>query len=326
MLDPVTNLLFSDSYPREVGKKRNLVTSQPQFEDKIDMLNGVDEVFTNANPLDGSINKIFMDFDGPNSLQEAQKVYTYTLSNNIPTIPVASGKKGIHLYCLFKPRKGDDNKETLIKATDSLLVKSFNLDPNSPTTIKSFDNHVKGDLRRLCRVTQTLRPPENSSFCTFLPPNKGFLEMKDKDLWWYIRGTHEYNLQDYGLDKKSLPKFDEVIIPEIEKTKITFECQTTPSLTTYIDNDFLRPLIRPCLYRLITVQEPRHSVRVATTAELLAADMNPADILKIYQSLKWVDFSAEYTMYQIERCKPLHYSKNRLKQLGICFNCGKSCF
>jgi hypothetical protein len=319
MLDATTKFLFS-SYPREIGKKRNLVRDEEEFVTKIDMLNGVDEVFTNVNPIDGTINKVFIDFDGKCALEESQKVYQYLLSKNIPAIPIASGKKGVHIYAIFRSRKGEDNKEVLYKATKSIFVGALG------ETNQSVDPHVVGDTRRLCRIPNTLRPPENASYCTYLPPSKGFLEMRDKDLWWYLRGTHTYDFGEY-VSSSGKPEFKDVMIPEVENQKVIFNTPcSNEDIKPYMDNEHLKTLLRPCLYRLMTVEEPRHHVRVASTGELLKADFTPQEILSMYRTLRWKDFDENYTLYQIQHCKPISYGKHKLKQLGVCYGCDRSCF
>lgn len=317
MFDQTTLNLFS-TYPREVGKKRTLVKTPEEFYRKSDLLNGVDEVFTNVNPLDGSINKIFTDFDGPFSFQEAKKVYAYLLKVGIPCIPIASGKKGIHLHILFKTRYGEDNKEKLYKSTKSIILKALG------TINGSIDPHVIGDLRRLCRVPNTLRPPENLSYCTLLPPGKAFLNMQFIDFLWYIKGIHEYPFEDY-MKNCSSPTFEEVITPEIEKEKITFTPTNFSSSPTNIEHRHLKQLLRPCLYRLLTVEEPRHLVRVIATADLLSMDFSPTEILNIYNQLKWVDFDEDYTLNQILSCKKIYTPRKKMQNLGFCFNCQEKC-
>jgi len=115
-------------------------------------------------------------------------------------------------------------------------------------------------------------------------------------------------------------------LPEVENIKLQiFEGKSYSPDSVYTDNETLRLVLRPCLYRLITVEEPRHHVRVASTVDLLRADFTPNQILEIYRSLKWKDWNEEITRYQIEHCKPIVYSKRKLKQLGICFECGRGC-
>lgn len=320
-MDSVTTLLFEDSFPREIGRKRSLVKTKRLFEQKIDMLNGADEVFTNVNPLNGTINKIFIDFDGEHSLEEAQQVYQYCLSKNIPCIPIASGKKGIHLHILLKSRRGKDNKEILYKATKSLLIQALS------EKSKSIDSHVIGDTRRLCRIPGTLRPPENANFCTYLPPSKGFLEMNQTALSWWIKGTHNFQLEDYipNRDDLTFPTFESLILPEIESLNMKFEQDLYDNSPSCIDNKILEMALRPCLYRLITVEEPRHHVRVAVTDDLLRSDFTVNQIVEIFRSLNWRDWNEGKTRYQIEHCKPISYPKKKLKELGICFECRRNC-
>ena len=319
MFDYVTSFLFEDSFPRELGRKRELIKNKMEFESKIDLLNGVDEVFSNVNPLNGEINKIFIDFDGKESLAEAKTVYTYCLSQKIPCIPIASGKKGVHLYILLKTRRGEDNKEILYKTTKSILLKSLPIS-------KSVDSHVIGDVRRLCRVPNTLRPPENGTYCTYLPPQKGFLEMSETDLLWYMKGTHVYQFEDYIDPKTVFPTFDELISPEVDKEQVKFTYMDDEQSPKFSDNELLRRLLRPCLYRLMTVEEPRHKVRVAATADLLRADLSRNEIVELYRTLNWRDWDENWTRYQIEHTKKFCFSKRKLKELGICFDCDRSCF
>jgi len=318
MLDKTTSYLFEDSFPREIGCKRNLVRTPNEFEREVDMINGVDEAFTNVNPINGNINKIFIDFDGPFSLEEAKTVYTYLCSQNIPCIPVASGKKGIHIYILLKERKGEDNKEVLYKATKSILLECL---PKS----KSVDSHVIGDIRRLCRIPNTLRPPENMNYCTYLPPYKGFLEMNNTDILWYMKGTHNYQLKDFIGAHPSYPKFDELVSEKVDSEQITFTNFDDEQSPKFSDNELLKRLLRPCLYRLMTVEEPRHKIRVAATADLLRSDVSPNMILEMYRSLNWRDFDELWTRYQIQHIKKIRFSKRKLKEIGACFECGRKC-
>ncbi len=317
MLDQMTSMLFAD-YPREVGKKRTLCRTSHEFEQKIDLLNGVDECFTNVNPLNGSINKVFIDFDGQASLEEAQKLYTYMLSVGIPSIPIASGKKGVHLYALFKLYNGEDTKEVLYKTTKSLIIKTFGESYKS----QSIDSHIIGDLRRLSRIPSTLRPPENCSFCTFLPPNKAFLEMKGADLKWYTKGVHIYPKDAYNFEN-GIPTFAEHILPQVQAIKVEFSETDSSQSPTCVDSEQLKTLLRPCLYRLITVAEPRHPVRLSATADLKRADFTTEEIVAMFRPLRWVDWSEEYTRYQISTTKPIYWDRQTMRRKGICFD--KNC-
>lgn len=370
MLDEVTKLLFADSYPREIGKKRNLVRNLREFEHQIDLINGVDEVFTNVNPLNGVINKIFFDLDDPLrcnichakgitveghmdvisehfrtnhpqeyesnnkridrfvtqlplSLGEAQQLYTYLINKNIPTFHIASGKKGIHLYSKFQNRDGDDNRAILYKTTKSLLLGCFGADEKGVIKSRCIDTHLVGNTRALCRIAGTMRPPSNSTFCTFLPPHKGFLEMTLEDLRWYIKSKHTYSLKDYDYDPYNLPRFEDFILPELEKVQFSIEPQDNTCTPTNVESWMLKELLRPCLYRLITVGEPRHHVRIPVVVDLKRADFTTPEIVAMLRPLKWVDWSEDYTIYQINNVKPIYWPRKTMLKKGICFKCGR---
>jgi len=319
MLDEITATLFEDSFPREIGKKRTLCRTKHEFEQKLDLLNGADEAFTNVNPIDGSINKIFIDFDGAQSLLEAQQLYIYATSVGIPTIPVASGKKGVHLHMLFKSTNGENTKEVLYKTTKSIIIKTFGEHYQS----QSIDPHIIGDLRRLVRVPSTLRPPQNDAYCTYLPPNKAFLEMKNVDLKYWIKGIHTYPKEEYNF-QNGVPTFAEHIIPQVQNMKMDFaEHNNIDQSPSCSDNPHLKLLLRPCLYRLMTVEEPRHMVRIAATADLKRADFTDSEIVALYRPLHWSDWLEDYSRFQISTIKPIYWDRQTMKRKGICFGCGK---
>jgi len=95
-----------------------------------------------------------------------------------------------------------------------------------------------------------------------------------------------------------------------------YNCTTNIKKVSDI-HKYLKYIIRPCLYKQIIKSHPSHTVRVATTIDLLQF-LNPQQIHDIYARLKWNDFISSYTLYQIESCKGLEsYGYKKLRRLGI---------
>jgi len=311
-LDRTTILLFFPFF-REVSKKRRVVHNIIEFVEYVDKANGAEDVFTSVYPLDYTIDKIFFDFDGGSSIKDAGKVYEYLTENNYTVIPVASGKKGIHLYALVKPVKFNDlvrAKEILTKATYAILNEVFGNNGKTPYT--AVDTHLIGNIRALCRVPNTLRPPENLSYCTYLPCN--FAEFTWEDLVLHTKHIHVY---DYEI-KKYLDIEELASKVDINHTyhKRVVEEQTHVKPTRV--HEFLKRVLRPCLYHKIIGKNPRHEVRVATTVDLLDAGFSPETIFHIYSKLGWEDWNPDITWYQINSCLHLKpYSCKKLRALGI---------
>jgi len=140
-----------------------------------------------------------------------------------------------------------------------------------------------------------------------------------------MKGTHVYQFEDYIDPKTAFPTFDELISPEVDKEQVKFTYMDDEQSPKFSDNELLKRLLRPCLYRLMTVEEPRHKVRVAATADLLRADLSRNEIVELYRTLNWRDWDENWTRYQIEHTKKFCFSKKKLKELGICYGCQRNC-
>jgi|GEM_PF-3941021 len=186
-MDSTTQILFGD-FPREVGNPtRRTVYNRRQFERFIEENNGIRDCFVSVNPL-GRFTEIFFDFDGPRALEETKRLYNFLSERKYPVIPVVSGKKGYHIHLLIK---GDgEGREMLRSVTWGILHEAFGKNP------LSVDTKVIGDARRLCRIPNTLRPPENRNWCTYLPVD--FVDMDEKQIIEYSKKPHhvDYDLRN----------------------------------------------------------------------------------------------------------------------------------
>ena len=304
MLDPNISILFSP-FSREIANPiRQRINTERQFQDFISQNNGVHDCFTSVYANDFTIDKLFFDFDGYNAYTESQKVYDYVTNKlHVPIIPIASGKKGIHLHILTKPVKIPDPRRLIRNAQLYILVESLGKE------IHSADSHVIGDVRRICRIPNTLRPPENKSYCTFLPED--WVKMSELDILLHVKQQHSYhyNLDEQPLDIQALPEV-EVDLPREDPTQNHINVQGK-------EQPFLKSVLRPCLYNNIIAKNPRHDIRTAATIELLEF-LSESQVLNIYSQLGWFDFDSDLTRYHIHKCKTLeHYSCDRLKQLSI---------
>jgi len=312
-LDKTTAMLFN-RFPREVGKTRRRIYNMRQLIDYIESANGYEDVYTSVYSLDFRIDKIFIDLDGKNAFNDLKAIARFFESEGLQYIPVASGKKGYHLYLLLKPKKYKNSKQLLRAVTFYIIEQVF-----GKNNLASVDPTKIGDIRALCRVQNTLRPPENLNYCTYLPPS--FFDLTEKDVAFHIKSPHTY---DYGIDPRKLPTLD---FFDVDVEKYAYNANANANndnlkLTTNIKNikdikAYLKTVLRPCLYNRIIQPDPEHLVRVATTIDLLQF-LSEKQVFEIYARLKWRDWNPEITAKQIKYAtKYLPYSCRRLRQLGI---------
>ena len=329
LTDKTINLLFG-TFPREVAEKpdgnfqRRLIYSTEQFIDYIERNNGINtQVFSSVYSLDFTIDKAFIDIDG--SLDYQKALCRYLSSEQIPYIPIASGKKGFHTYIILKPKQYQNPKELLYSVTMYILEQTFgkqeltNLIQND-----IIDSHLIGNIRGMCRIPNTLRSPLNLTYCTYLPNN--FLFMTEQDISHHIKQPHFY---DYHINIQNCPTLEDLAkkynikIDEYNHqnnngngnlSKLSTNIANIKNIHTYLEK-----LLRPCLYYNLITTNPKHKFRVVATIDLLQF-LQPKQIMEIYSRLKWLDFNEHETLYQIEKCshyKPYGCKKLREKKIPI---------
>ncbi len=313
-LDATTQMLFSPFEGREVANpRRRNIRHMGDFERFIQQSNGVTDCYSSVYPYDGVIDKIFFDIDSSSglkgSVEDAKKLYSHLLVKDLNVIPIITGKKGFHFYVLLKPKRYKNAKTLLTKATYSILYDVFGCD-NGKINVATVDPHIIGDIRRISRIPNTLRPPENLTWCTYLPED--WVTMNTVELVEQMKSPHTYNY-NLGVQSPTLHDFPE---PPIEITEWN-PVKNNSSIHALKGNVFLKNLLRPCLYRHMMMSEPRHDVRVASTIDLLGF-FTPEEILEMYSTIGWKDWSPKLTWSQIESCKRFKpFGCKRLRNFSI---------
>ena len=335
-MDRTTLELFG-RLPREVGNPARFpIYSIKQLQEFKNKYNGITDCFVSLYPSNFLIDKIFFDFDyGDYVLDDAKSVYEYLTNHGYKVIPIVSGKKGYHLYWLLKPRiYGSDVKVLLTKATYYIIHEVFGdfkqqaiIDKDgrqrqifrTKDRIIAIDPTACGDIRRLVRLPNTLRPPENNAYCTYLPPDK-FLDMTETDILHHMKSIHNYK---YDMDRSNAPLLTdfEYDLKTNFNARETWETLTNP-ITTSNPNLFLQNLLRPCIHKNLIVTHPSHLIRVIATIDLLNMGFSVDSIVDLYSTLGWEDFDEHITRKYVIWCKKYRpYSCTKLRQLGIPKQC-----
>jgi len=318
--------------PREVGNPyRWQINSLGEFENFVGHNNGINNTFVSVYPSNFLIDKIFFDNDfGDFVLEDTKQMVEWMLDKKYEIYVLISGKKGFHIYMKLHPKiYGTDAKMLLTKATYSVLNSIFGdfkqetayIDGKQKRILRTKkriiapDPKVIGDVRRLARVPNTLRPPENINYCTFVNP-KEFLEMSQSDIAMCCKYTSNICKNGGSYEYPTLLDFDYQFPKSTQHSswptfKIDKEISSNPSLV-------LKGILRPCLYHNIIRIHPSHDVRVAATVDLLRAGYSASYVTILYSTLGWEDFNEEKTLEQVKSCSGLMaYSCSKLRNLDI---------
>jgi len=262
-------------------------------------------VFCTVYDLRLGIDKIFLDLDGPLARDAIEKVILFLYEIKQEPMQTFSGMKGYHLWQVIKKEKFTTPKDLehstlcLLKDCDLLTKTGGHLSgmPVDSTTI--------GDVRQFGRMPNTLRPPANEYWCTWLPDT--FLNWTPKRLLQWVRTPHYYN--DYPEAKLTLKDlqthdYDDVraeYIAHLNKTTQTYvsalsfgngsDGGSKESLVKWF-SPFMSPRIAQSI---VYVPEPMHTHRFIATKALLEAGFSHSTILNMFSKCGWVDFSIEIT-------------------------------
>tara|TARA_B100000949_G_scaffold230821_1_gene241921 strand:- start:1116 stop:2156 length:1041 start_codon:yes stop_codon:yes gene_type:complete len=337
-LDQNTLLLFSP-FHRNVGNPYQYeIHTQKNLEDFIIRNNGINDCSASVYSQDSTIDKIWFDFDGIGALDEARTLYKFLRDINCKVLPIISGRKGIHLHLILSSNtkvNSEIAKEVLMDLIILIISNGLGLrDWKQKTTL---DWSKLGATTCTCRIPNTLRPPANTTWCSYLPED--WDKLSDGDVWDYSKSPHsfDYSGKIYSIDELSsnlskLPtqtftgrrssfqnesRFEKQ--PEFEPS-LFFKDMSLPDLLKALEK-----IMRPCLFRHITSSKPRNDARVATVLDLLAAGLLPKEILAIFSKLNWDKYDEQLTsskvMYIAERfygdqdLSP--YSCARLRQINL---------
>lgn len=337
-MDKTTKILFG-RLPRDVATpKRWMVHTEKDLKNFVVNNNGIEDCFTSVYPANYLIDKIFNDFDwGKFVLDDAKKYYKWCLDNDYQAIPIVSGKKGYHIYFITHPKLyAKKTKLLLTKATFSIMKEVFGNFKQETTYIEGKevrilrteerviapDPAVIGDTRRLTRIPNTLRPPENLNYCTYLPP-RDFLDMTEEDVVKHMKRTHSY---DYEIKFRKAPYLDDFEYDfEEEPDYRSWNPLGLGEKQIIVGNpsSFLKRQLRPCLYKRIIGIHPNHMTRVASTVDLLIQGFTTEEILSVFSTLGWEDFSEQTCFEQIESCKKYQrpFSCSKLRSYGLVTTC-----
>jgi len=328
--------------PREAGSPhRQPINNTQELVRFIDYNDGLNDCFITTYPLNNTIDKIFLDFDSQKGLcthkqafEDSKRVYEYLSGEGYRVVKLASGKKGVHLHTLFSPwryKEEIDGKLVLWRATVQLLTDVFgelafgseiNLEGKSVRVVYAVkennrilgcDPSVFGDVSRLCRLPNTRRPPENVTWCTWLPDE--FVDMDWYDVVMWSRMAHSEG--PIKIPRTTINKIR--IDDSIQQTEVKINNNNTIfNGENGHENIILKTVLRTCLYKHIMVANPVHIARVAATIDLLRF-WSISDISTIYSTLNWADWDPQVTIEQIHSCKKYReFSCSALRKNGIC--------
>lgn len=340
-MDNTTLHLFGRT-PTEVGDPiRRVVHNVSEIQNFIDRFNGQRNCYVSLYPSNFIIDKIFFDFDyGDYILDDTKAVFSHLTNKNYKVIPLTTGIKPgnvhprYHLYLELEPHiYGPTAKPLLYGATLNILESVFGPVHEKLTTLPNGkqkrilynserivapDPSCIGDIRRLTRIPNTLRPPSNNSYCTYIPSDK-FLSMTESDIIKHTKAKHHYT---YPLDGHKLPLLTDFpfdLDTYLERNKKTIrEVDDDSGLVTSNPSLFLKNILRPCVYKNLIIQHPAHIIRVIATIDLLNLGYPASTILSLYSTLGWEDFEEQTTSNYINWCtKYKPYSCTKLRSLGI---------
>lgn len=328
----ISHPLFS-TFPREVlalsrpnkhGKRianRSIILSQKELISFIRRYSGCQDPFVSSFVFKGDVgvaivDKLPFDFDiehYPYPLKFAKWLH----DNKIGFVPVGTHFDRFHIYVPIVPQKLTPLEYQ--EAQLSLLEQSkcyrkvctkcgeyigeMMMCCNGNTHYQPMaDTHIIGDIRRVLRIPNTPRLPEVeggeiTSYCTYLPQN--FYEMDQAQIYSLLKHPNEMETPDYfpqPLSEITIPltrHFRSYVKEQVNIEELEDYTPTDPLL------QFVKSIIRPCLWSSFCSINPPHFVRLATIIDLRDLGFSFMDLFEVCSRMGWKDWKTGVTEYQI---------------------------
>lgn len=301
-------------------------------------------------PKDIKVSKIFIDLDNKakpeNALLDARKVARFAIEQNHPVAFAFSAGKGFHIYPLMEPeyyQVGAGLKEA-IRAAQMYFVGlgQWNTKYEEYTpALRTYDDKVIGDERRLCRVWMTkyvsghqvngeyLKLPYHCCPLT----SEMILNMTFEEIQEYAKAPQPVNFDWAGYEpltlRQFIKKFD-IKKPASYHNKPEGGQDGAIAAFTGAADEFVMSLFpdRPCIAEGICQENPVHEARFAACAYLRhRLGMSKAQIYSLFASRRWLDIKqGGKTKYQINQIFRIGYNTptcNWLRQYNLCLGIEK---
>jgi hypothetical protein len=296
-------VLFGD-FPREVGiPARSGVNSFEALEKFIGKNNGKNDCFVSVYADSCVVDKLFFDIDSPHgflrSRSAATRVYNYLITNGFTAVTILSGKKGFHIYAplIQEPSLTKSMLKRLLRDASVYIIEKT-LSEEERTFM---DFAVIGDIRRIARIPNTLRPPKNVMHCVVLPSN--WTDLSDVELVRLAKNPNFISLDwepHHKLSELPLAKKHSYNKLATESVKVHYVSHAPhEKLHNGAIDRILNQSLRPCLKHFVTSANPPHYARYAATLDLLNLKYTEDNVFEIFSQLNWIDFNSAVTKYQI---------------------------
>ncbi len=307
-------------YQRETSRGRKLVSNVDEFTRYVEDVSGVDDVYVSTYPVTKnvstgehdviSIDRVVFELDGKSSIHDSKLLYLWGLQNGFSPVAIASGRKGCHVHILSSPFDvvdADKAKALLTDISTHILYQALGK-RKSWDDYDSIDWTIFGNISSLIRVPNTLRPPSNNSYCSFLPQD--FINMSETEIFKYTKSPHVF---DYSMSRSrsflDLPINTDV---EVVETASLIEPRDMPHFNNLFHPDdvitFLSNLLSKKRLVQITQTNPLHNVRILTTIELIDLGLHPKEILYLFSQLHWHDWNERISFNFITDIASRYYS------------------
>ena len=239
----------------------------------------------NPNP---NLHYIFFDLDKENAMEDAIQLALYFDRNDYQPYYILNSGTGYHVLLKIK-------NELISKFQYKLFYEKILADLN----LKSFDNHVKGDINRLIRIpgTENLK---NNSIC--------------------------HLLKDESYDPLDAPQISLVNeIKDINIHKINEANDISDNLDNFTEVNYVELHDFTCLENRLKEKEPLHIIRMLYTSILINQGYSDLEIFKKLKSFNWIDWDPRITIYQIRHIRMNKYIPSTCKSLKKRGLCDQSC-
>lgn len=232
---------------------------------------------------------------------------------SIPMVGVYTGK-GVHIHAFFEERR---SPQTAYSSRQKWFVEECD--------VSTFDEQVRGDMKRLCRVPNCRRYDDKLDASTDLyvvPLSKQEMrELTVDDLVSFCKSPRQIPIPGESpppfLKAPEYDSEDTREVVKVEKRDTGEFSEVTEKLEMWLED----VLQLPCMYERMKTRNPAHYVRLNSAVLMFNAGMSVDEVVTVYSQLGWHDFDKKVTTKHLKQIKRRGYvsmSCAKIQSKGLC--------
>lgn len=244
--------------------------------------------------------------------EDTRKLAELCKADNVPAVGVFSGF-GIHFYQLYQER---DDPDLAVESTAKKYI--------DEASLRTYDEKIVGEVKRIMRVPNCERVTENGQKCNLVTIPLTPEDMTDITPEWLVENSYtKRKVYPPDIDRPELVEREDYLSYNRDpdrriRQRDMGDTVQVDGILEYLLKEYLH---LPCMYERIQQANPDHKVRMNCAIILFNCGLEPNEVHNLYRRIGWFDYDPAETKKQLENLWKGRYTEMScatLRDKGFC--------